>query len=562
MSTPIHVLILEDRAADAELMLHELQQAGYDADWQRVESEPDFLAELETNPDLILADWSLPQFSGLRALQLANERGQNIPFVIVSGIIGEEAAVEAMRLGAADYLMKDRMGRLGQAVHHALEDKQRREERKQAEVELRESEGKYRTLFEGSSQGILATDIETNRFIDANPSICRMFGYSKEELLRLGIMEIHPQEAHDEIKSGMERQKQKGSSLSPEIPCLRKDGTIFYADISGATTVIHGRRCIVGFFVDVTERKRAEQALKDSEQRFRDIADNAQEFIWEVDPQGRLTYISHVAEKILGYTVEEFQQKKFYDFFYPEDREAITATVFAAFAAKQPFREFINRSVHKNGQTVWLSVSALPMLDDKGNLLGYRGANTDITERKRAEDALRDSEAKYRTLVENIPQKIFMKDRDSKFLSVNENFARDLGIRPADIVGKTDYDFYPKDLSDMYRSDDLRIMETQHLEEIEEKHLQEGIETWVHTIKTPVKDAHGEVVALLGVFWDITARKLMEIQLHKQLEELRLWHQVTLGREVLVLDLKGEVNELLVKAGQPPRYPCAVTESQ
>jgi PAS domain S-box-containing protein len=257
-------------------------------------------------------------------------------------------------------------------------------ERKRAEEALRETEGKYRTLFEGSSQGILATDTETNRFMDANPSICRMLGYTMEELLRLGTMEIHPQEAQDEIKSGMEDQRQKGRSLSLEVPCMRKDSTIFYADISGATTVIHGRRCVVGFFVDVTERKQAE-------------------------------------------------------------------------------------------------------------------------------DALRGSEAKYRTLVENIPQKIFMKDRELKFLSSNEIFARDLGIRPADIVGKTDYDFYPKDLADKYRADDLKIMETRQLEEIEEKHLQEGRETWVHTIKTPVKDANGEIVALLGIFWDITERKQGEL---------------------------------------------------
>src|SRR4030065_2676174 len=113
MPTPIRILIVEDQAADAELLLHELHQAGYDADWQRVETEPDFLAGLETNPDLILVDWSLPQFSGLRVQQLLNEYGRDIPFVIVSGIIGEEVAVDAMRLGAADYVVKDRLARAG-----------------------------------------------------------------------------------------------------------------------------------------------------------------------------------------------------------------------------------------------------------------------------------------------------------------------------------------------------------------------------------------------------------------------------------------------------------------
>jgi signal transduction histidine kinase len=137
MSEPIRILILEDRPADAELMLHALRQAGISQDHQLVTVETDYLAALETSPDLILADWSLPQFSGMRALQLMNERGLDIPFIIVSGSIGEEAAVEALRLGAADYLLKDRLTRLGQAVRRALEDKKLREDRKRAEEQVR-----------------------------------------------------------------------------------------------------------------------------------------------------------------------------------------------------------------------------------------------------------------------------------------------------------------------------------------------------------------------------------------------------------------------------------------
>ena len=117
-------------------MVLQLTDEGFQPAWQRVQTEADYLAALETPPDLILADWSLPQFSGLRALQLMNTRGLDIPFIIVSGSIGEEAAVEAMRQGAADYLLKDRLVRLGQAVRNSLENKQMREERKKAEERI------------------------------------------------------------------------------------------------------------------------------------------------------------------------------------------------------------------------------------------------------------------------------------------------------------------------------------------------------------------------------------------------------------------------------------------
>jgi len=135
MAIPLRVLVLEDRAADAELILHELRQAGFDPDWRRVETEPDYLAHLDPKLDIILADYTLPQFGALRALHLLQECGLDIPFIVVTGSISEEVAVECMKKGAADYLLKDRLVRLGQAVTHALENKQLRLEHKRAEEE-------------------------------------------------------------------------------------------------------------------------------------------------------------------------------------------------------------------------------------------------------------------------------------------------------------------------------------------------------------------------------------------------------------------------------------------
>jgi len=146
MTTPLRVLIVEDTPADAELMVLRLVAEGFQPDWQRVQTEPDYMTGLATPPDLILADWRLPQFSGLRALQLMCARGLDIPFVIVSGSIGEEAAVDALRQGAYDYVLKDRPIRLGQAVRHALEDKRLREERQRAQQELVRSHQQLRAL--------------------------------------------------------------------------------------------------------------------------------------------------------------------------------------------------------------------------------------------------------------------------------------------------------------------------------------------------------------------------------------------------------------------------------
>ena len=137
MSIPIHLLVLEDNPSDAELVILELRRAGFEPDWKRVETEADFLAALDPSLDLILADYHLPQFDGLRALNLVQESKLGIPLMIVSGTIGDEMAVEAMKKGATDYLLKDRLARLGPAVKQALEHRKLVEERKQTEEQLR-----------------------------------------------------------------------------------------------------------------------------------------------------------------------------------------------------------------------------------------------------------------------------------------------------------------------------------------------------------------------------------------------------------------------------------------
>jgi signal transduction histidine kinase len=138
--TPLRVLIVEDQSSDAILLVHLLGQAGFAADWNRVETESEYLAHLEPELDIVLADYTLPQFSGLEALRLLRERGLNIPFILITGTTGEEAAVEALHLGADDYLLKDRLARLGRAVTRALEQRALREEHDRSEQELRDSE--------------------------------------------------------------------------------------------------------------------------------------------------------------------------------------------------------------------------------------------------------------------------------------------------------------------------------------------------------------------------------------------------------------------------------------
>ncbi len=143
----------------------------------------------------------------------------------------------------------------------------------------------------------------------------------------------------------------------------------------------------------------------------------------------------------------------------------------------------------------------------------------EIVERKRAEEKLRKNEEKYKTLVENLPQKIFLKDRNSIYVSCNNNYAQDLKIKSDEIVGKTDNDFHPKELAEKYRFDDKKLMESGKMDEIQERYIQDGQEKFVQTIKIPVKNANGEVIGILGIFWDITEKKRAEEEAKKAKEQ-------------------------------------------
>lgn len=180
--------------------------------------------------------------------------------------------------------------------------------------------------------------------------------------------------------------------------------------------------------------------------------------------------------------------------------------------------------------------------------------------RKKAETVVRANEKKYRTLLENLPQRIFLKDKDSTYISCNSNYAGDLGIEPDDIAGKNDYDFFPKELADKYRVDDQRIRETGVIEDIVENYVQDGEDKYIHIIKVPVEadDGGGN---LLGLFWDITDEKMAEEKVEKAYDELlekseRLekFHRLTVGRELDMMSLKEEVNDLLDRLGEPGRY--------
>jgi PAS domain S-box-containing protein len=259
-------------------------------------------------------------------------------------------------------------------------------EREWAMKKLREGDTLLRTVVESTKEAMISIG-DDGLIILFNPAAEEMFGRNKMEMIGQPLDSLIPKEYREKhrqyVNSYFATGKPNGAiGKLRELTGLRSDGKVFPMEISLSAGRLENKQFVIAVARDITERKRMEKTLRDSEERFREVAEHEQEWIWEVDAEGIYTYASPVVEKMLGYKPEEIIGKKhFYDFFHPDRREEMKKAAFEVYNKKQPFREFLNLNVHKDGSAVWLSTCGVPMLDEEGNLRGYRGADIDVTNR-------------------------------------------------------------------------------------------------------------------------------------------------------------------------------------
>jgi len=334
--------------------------------------------------DIILLDLGLPDSEGMDSVTQLQAEAPHIPIIVLTGLDDEDAATQAVHKGVQDYLVKGQVDGhlLVRSIRYALE-------RKKAERELQVAEERYRTIFENSAVAIMMVNRE-ERLVSWNQYTERLLGMTPSDLLGRDLASLYPPLVWERIRE--KSVHESGMEHHLETKMVHKDGRVIDVDIS--LSMLHdsdgdvtGAICVVQ---DVTERKHMEEALRRSEKRFRQVAANAKEWIWEVDAEGYYTYTSPVVEQVLGYTPEEILGgKHFHDFFHPDEAERMQAQSTRIFRCKDVFRDIQARAVHKNGTVVWLQRSGVPILGENQELLGYRGADVDITARVGAQQALR-----------------------------------------------------------------------------------------------------------------------------------------------------------------------------
>jgi two-component system, sensor histidine kinase and response regulator len=400
------------------------------------------------------------------------------------------------------------------------------------EIVRQASEIKYRNLFQFSWDAIALRTEEG--FIDCNQAAVEMFGYEKAEFLKLEPEDISTETQPDgsssrELSARLITDALNSNKVHLEWSCRRKDGTVFPAEVLLNSTVVDDKPIVQVVFRDITRRKQAEDELEhhrrnleelveqrtgelDAQQAFlRQIIDADPNLLYVRDRDGKFEMVNKAYADTIGVPADELLGKHSL-MMSTEQMESIN---------------LVNRQVMDSGkalfvpemtwkypgkENVWLQMTVSPIFNPDGSSDRVLVVMVDITERKNSQQAARERELRYRKLVDSLPQRIFLKDRDLRYVSCNNNFAAPLGLTPDDVVGKTDFDLRSKDSAKAYQANDRQIMETDTTKETLGRYMEDGEERITQGIITPTYGLDGEIIGLLGVISDITERMQSEEQ--------------------------------------------------
>jgi len=264
----LRILIVEDSASDARLLVHELQRRAESLVYERVEDAEAMRVALQTQSwDAVVSDWSMPNFSGLAALALLGELALDIPFIIVSGTIGEEAAVQAMRAGAHDYLIKGNLNRLNPVIEREIREAQIRAARRAGELELAKAAQRYRALFDNSPLPTWVCEPATNSLLAVNEMAVRHYGYSREEFARLTLADLEFKAPAPDV-APRNRESPIGNG-DRAVRHKKRDGVAIWVELTTHDLELEGRAARLYVVHDVSERKRAEEQLRKTEEQLR-----------------------------------------------------------------------------------------------------------------------------------------------------------------------------------------------------------------------------------------------------------------------------------------------------
>ncbi len=535
--------------SDAELMVGELRQAGFDPIWERVDNEIDFHARLDPAPDIILADYSLPQWNAPRALRVVQAAGLDVPLIVVSGTMSEEAAVACIKQGAADYLLKDRMARLGEAVRKALEDRQLRAEKRRADAALRASETRYRRLFEAAKDGILILDAETGQILDVNPFLLDLLGYSHDEFVNKAIWNIGL--FSDLIASG-DAFKQLALTeyvRYDDLTLKRKDSAEVAVEFVSNIYRAGGQSVIQCNIRDISQRKQAEtelahyrdyleqiveqrtDELSQAKTRLEAILNNTTDGIVLVFPERGIEQQNSTFNLLFASEPDDYFGQPLLNLVHADDRERLAAMIESVRADRVARRDEY-RAVRADGSDFDARIGVGSIKADGSLSTGLVCSVQDIRILKQRERELRY----HASLQESVTDAVVSNDLEFRIQTWNAAAERIYGWSTQEAIGKQVQEVVQTEWSDQEREQVRRVLlEEGHWQgQVVQRH-KDGTRLHILAAISVFKDQYGEPLGVVGINHNITKRVEAEQALLRKTEEelafqdaLKSLHDITL----------------------------------
>ena len=411
--TALRLLLIEDNEDDAQLIVRELRVAGFAVTWERVDTAAALLAALQGAAwDVITCDWVMPQFSAPAALALLRQQQADVPIIIVSGEVGEEVAVTAMKGGAQDFVSKHRLTRLGPVVARELRDAEERRARQTAEARLRDAETQAHAalelqrreldmLYNRAPCGYHSLDRD-GRIVRINDTELGWLGFARAEVVGRSLDAFLAPPDRAAFRRNYPLQVvERGEARDIEVTLLRKDGSLLPALLNTrAITDANGQFLMSNAtVVDLTERKHAEKAIRQSERRWRTLIERSLDLIAVVDETGTYRYANPAHEAVYGVRPDELVGQSAFALLHPDDIQALGPQLAEAIAAGVQSATVEYRLWHQDGSWHTFEGIALNLTDDT-RVAGVLITGRDVTERTRAAESIRAHAVRLNTLHE------------------------------------------------------------------------------------------------------------------------------------------------------------------
>ena len=500
----LRILCAEDVPADAELYLRVLQDAGYEVAADVVSTREEFSRKLESGSyDVVLSDHRMPSWSGTDALDALKRSTKDIPFLLVTGAIGEEAAAEFIKQGATDYILKDRPSRLPFAVSRALEEKAARDERTRAEEALK----LFRLLVDQSNDTIQVVDMETMRLVDVNARACLNLDYTREELLSMSVRDIDPT-VDETVRARVDGELLKSGYAMFQGLQRRKDGSTFPVEV-GLRYVHLDRKYIVCTIRDISERKQAEKRMAGALHFMQTILDTSPLGIVVYKASGEAVVASPASAQLVGVGIEQVRAQNFRHLESWRQSGLLTLADEALATGALCHREVHIATTF--GKELWVNAYFAPFVfGDEPHLWTMF---EDITGRKKTEVALSQAEEKYRRIFEEAVIGIYQTTPDGRVLSANPALARlfgydfpeELMAGRTDVAGQGYVDPGARELFKRLVEEKGSVRDLEH-----QAYRKDGSKMWLLGNARVVRDASGATLYYEGTVADITDRKAAE----------------------------------------------------